>query len=459
VPQNRDETAQTYQQILLCILMPFKRESRFMSLRQSLHTDSSTRSSTAKASASGKSSQSNRDLYEFLPRTGVRSNPKSGVVEKAFTGPAVLLEQDYAEPLSIFPPQLRSTAKKMTRAELAKRQTLIQRSIMAFALTLLILCGAYAGYLYQKSSAVKKYAGALLTAQTVQAAFPGVTGVNLVVIGRDYDYNNQDQVIKTHARSDMLMVAHVDFNGKVVHLLSIPRDTAAEIPGHGINKINSAHAFGGPALTQATITQNYGINTDHYIALDFSGFQQAIDQLGGVDCMVDKKMDYDDNWGNLHIHLRPGFQHLTGAQAMGFVRFRHSDSDVIRTHRQQALLAAIKLKLMQPQTLALLPALLDTIDRHVNTNLTPDQTVALAGFIHNLPDGGLQMLTMPTATHGQVTRTDYANAQPIVTTWFGATIPAKAVRLVESHKHRVMRHVVMVASSPALMPTHAKLTD
>jgi anionic cell wall polymer biosynthesis LytR-Cps2A-Psr (LCP) family protein len=144
---------------------------------------------------------------------------------------------------------------------------------------------------------------------------------------------------------------------------------------------------------------------------------------------------------------------------MGFVRFRHSDSDIIRTHRQQALMAALKLKLMQPQTLSKLPALIDTIDNHIDSDLNPNQRVAVANFIHDLPDGGLQMLTMPTTVKGQVVRTDYSDAQPIIGTWFGATIPAKTAKLVDSHKHRVPKHVMMVAVKPNQLPIHAKLTD
>ena len=84
-------------------------------------------------------------------------------------------------------------------------------------------------------------------------------------------------------------------------------------------------------------------------------------------------MDYDDNWGHLHIHLKPGMQHLNGKQAIGFVRFRHSDNDLVRTRRQQALIAALKAKLREPSALARIGPLLDAIDRHVDSDLTTDQ--------------------------------------------------------------------------------------
>ena len=169
------------------------------------------------------------------------------------------------------------------------------------------------------------------------------------------------------------------------------------------------------------------IPTDHYVALDFQGFEQAIDLLGGVDLTVDKRMDYDDNWGHLHIHLRPGFQHLNGQQAMGFVRFRHSDSDLVRVQRQQNLLAALKAKLREPQTLAKLPQLLDLLDAHLASDLTTDQKIALAGFVHDTPREQIQMATLPSREAGASVTTDWPRAAPLIQQVFGVS----AVKLAD----------------------------
>jgi LCP family protein required for cell wall assembly len=315
-----------------------------------------------------------------------------------------------------------------------------------FGVLALLLLGAlslYGGYLYRDSAALRKYLPSLwhtgLHAQDPAGAFPGQSALNLLVIGRDYDYNDRDQVLKTHARSDMLMVAHLDFAKKTVSLLSIPRDTRALIPGHGVTKINAAHAFGGPALTAQTVQQNFGIPTDHYVALDFQGFEQAIDLLGGVDLAVDKRMDYDDNWGHLHIHLRPGFQHLNGQQAMGFVRFRHSDSDLIRVQRQQSLLVALKTKLREPQTLAKLPQLLDLLDAHLASDLSPDQKIALACFVHDTPRDQIQMATLPSREAGASVTTDWPRAAPMIQRLFGVS-PVKLADAASASPHLRRRH-------------------
>jgi LCP family protein required for cell wall assembly len=325
-----------------------------------------------------------------------------------------------------------------------RRQTNRFRGVGIFFIVLLSLVAFYGGYTYRHSSAIRRYLPILMQPPKSMAdVFPNTPAFNILIIGRDYDYNNSDQVIKTHARSDMLMVARVDIANDKISLLSIPRDTRADVPGYGIGKINGAHAHGGPKLTAETIETNFGVQSDKYVALDFQGFEQAIDRLGGVDLVVDKKMDYDDNWGHLHIHLKPGPQHLSGAQAMGFVRFRHSDSDIVRVQRQQALLAAIKDKLKNPATLAMVPDLLDIFDRHLDSDLTDEQKVTFARFIHDTPRDQIKMETLPSVeTNGPFVLTDWAKAGPMIQGIFGVDPPSHIVGDSPGIRHRHhKRHV------------------
>jgi len=328
------------------------------------------------------------------------------------------------------------------RRSLKSRRSPAQKAgkfFSALALITLTAASIYGGYLYRTSNFMQHFLPALMHPKTVADVFPGQQSLNLMVIGRDRDYDNSDRVLKTRARSDMLMVAHLDFGKNTVSLLSIPRDTRAHIPGHGTTKINAAHQFGGPPLSERTVQQNFGIPSDKYVALDFAGFEQAIDLLGGVDLSVDKKMDYDDNWGHLHIHLKPGFQHLDGRQAMGFVRFRHSDSDLIRTQRQQTLLAALKAKLRSPQALVKIGPLLDTIDSHVDSDLTPDQKVALARFVHDAPHDKIRMETLPSRETGNMVATNWDQATPMIQNIFGVT-PSVAIADASETGHHRRRH-------------------
>lgn len=317
----------------------------------------------------------------------------------------------------------------------------------------LLACLAMAGGFLCRSSAVQKYFGAVARhgfhPPTPAEAFPGQQTLNMLIVGRDYDYSDKDQILHTQGRSDMLMVARLDFARHDVSLLSIPRDTRTRIAGHGTTKINAAYKYGGPALTAQTVQNTFGIPSEKFVSLDFQGFEKAIDLLGGVDLTVDKKMDYDDNWGHLHIHLTPGPQHLNGQQAMGFVRFRHSDSDLVRVQRQQALLAALKVKLRQPQTLAKLPQLLDLLDEHLDSDLSTDQKLALAGFVHDTPREQIAMQTLPSRPAGASVVTDWAQATPMIQKLFGV-VPAEhlADDNTGGRHRRRHRHTARLAELP-----------
>jgi LCP family protein required for cell wall assembly len=228
--------------------------------------------------------------------------------------------------------------------------------------------------------------------------FPQKTAMNILILGVDHDYDNRDQIIRTtNGRSDSIMLARVDFVNNTIKALTIPRDTAVHIPDHrGIHKINAAHNFGGPPLTIETIRSVFGVDTDAYVVLNFEGFQQVVDAIGGIDVNVTKKLDYDDNWGNLHIHLLPGYQHMNGYKAMGFVRMRHSDSDEMRSKRQHEFLEAMRAKVKQPQTLYNLPNVVNKVHENLKRgNLTEDQLYALINFARKLPKENIEIQTLP----------------------------------------------------------------
>jgi LCP family protein required for cell wall assembly len=224
--------------------------------------------------------------------------------------------------------------------------------------------------------------------------------INVLIMGCDADYephNWRPVVIKgAQTRSDAILMAQVDFDRRTIHALTIPRDTAVRIPGRkGIHKINAAHMFGGPALAKETIRSVFGIDTDYYVTLDFDGFKKVVDAIGGVDLTIHRNMDYDDNWGNLHIHLRPGYQHLTGNQAMGYVRFRHGDNDLMRSERQHEFLESVRGKVKNPSTLMKLPDVLNAISDSIKSDMSQDQLLTLVNFARQLPKESIEVATLP----------------------------------------------------------------
>jgi LCP family protein required for cell wall assembly len=194
------------------------------------------------------------------------------------------------------------------------------------------------------------------------------------------------------------MLARFEFDGDNVsslNVLSIPRDTRVRVPGYGIHKFNAAHAYGGPELACATVRSVFGIDPDYYVDLNFDGFQQVVDSIGGVDVTVHEPLNYDDNWGRLHIHLKPGPQHLNGYAAMGYVRFRHTDNDLMRAQRQHEFIEALRSRITSPQAFLGLPNAVTAITSNIHSNLTMDQMLTLANLARKAPKDAICLETLP----------------------------------------------------------------
>jgi LCP family protein required for cell wall assembly len=202
-------------------------------------------------------------------------------------------------------------------------------------------------------------------------------------------------------RADTIMVLFVNPRLPRAALISVPRDLRVQIPHHGLDKINHSYAFGGVELTRRTVEELFETDIPYYVHCDFDTFVKAVDMLGGVEVEVPdvegkgRGMNYDDNWGNLHIHLTPGLHHLNGYEAMGFVRYRHGDSDFNRTKRQQEFIRAL---LAQKLRVANLPSLLRAgsyVLRKLDTNLSWQEAVDFLRVAKALSPGDLLTETVP----------------------------------------------------------------
>lgn len=140
-------------------------------------------------------------------------------------------------------------------------------------------------------------------------------------------------------RSDALILAVVDTKEKKVDLLSLPRDLRVSIPNHGTDKLNAAYAFGGISLAKNTVSTYLGVPIDQYFAINFSGFQQLIDTIGGLDINVEKSMSFHDRITGQPFSLSQGEQTLNGIQALNYARFRKdAEGDFGRMRRQQQVI-------------------------------------------------------------------------------------------------------------------------
>jgi len=210
--------------------------------------------------------------------------------------------------------------------------------------------------------------------------------LNFLVLGTQEDEGTTDTVI----------LAHLDLDRRIATLISVPRDAWVPIPGHGHQKINAAYAYGGGPLTARLVGNLTGAHVDATIAIDPSGAKQIVDAMGGLNIDVERDMDYDDNFGNLHIHLKKGEQFLGGGGVLEYMRFRHdSESDFGRMRRQQQVLHEIVRELGAPQNWPKIPRLIALARKDVRTPLSDAQLQALVELYRGVPADNIRTLTLP----------------------------------------------------------------
>ena len=222
--------------------------------------------------------------------------------------------------------------------------------------------------------------------------------VNILIMGldeaRDIEGATSEDLV---GRTDTMLLVRVDPQENIVNIMSIPRDTRVEIPGYGIDKINQANAEGGAELAAQTVSYNFSnVEIDRYVRVSTAAFKEIVDLVGGVEVLVPKAMQYEDKTQGLLIDLKPGLQTLDGDQAEQFARFRQdSYGDIGRVQRQQILLKALRQRLTNPTVLPKLPQIIRVLQNRIDTNLSVEELLALAGFGLDLETKDLQMVMLP----------------------------------------------------------------
>jgi LCP family protein required for cell wall assembly len=143
------------------------------------------------------------------------------------------------------------------------------------------------------------------------------------------------------ARSDTIMLVRLNPDKDATAIMSLPRDLKVNIPGHGVDKINASYELGGPALTLETVKRLTGLPINHVINVTFRGFWRAVNAIGCVYADVDRDY-FNDSAEYTYIDIDPGYQRLCARQALQYVRFRHTDTDLVRSARQQDFLRQMK---------------------------------------------------------------------------------------------------------------------
>ena len=200
-------------------------------------------------------------------------------------------------------------------------------------------------YLSDIADALKKHAirqdvGGILS------DVPSSGAQTILIIGSD---RRNEEISGKFGLSDTTMLLRLDPDRNAIALLSLPRDLKVEIPGYGVSKLNDAYAYGGPKLTLQTVKQLTDLPVQHLVNVDFTGFARAVNAIGCVYVDVDHRYfhqngPYSSSSDYAEINLQPGYQALCGFDALSFVRFRHTDNDIVRSARQQAFLREARAK-------------------------------------------------------------------------------------------------------------------
>jgi len=210
--------------------------------------------------------------------------------------------------------------------------------------------------------------------------------INILILGSDYRPGRG-------FRTDVIMLLTLNPKVGTASLTSFPRDLYITIPGVGMERINTAQAYGGFSLMAATFQQNFGVTPDYYMMTNFDGFKGIIDTLGGIsvnaaytlsdECSVRSRRD---SAGYCTIYA--GVNQMDGETALWYVRSRHSTSDFDRTRRAQEVLTALFQKLISLNGLNRASELYDMFKSSVETNIPASTVISLiplAGQLSSTP--------------------------------------------------------------------------
>lgn len=286
-----------------------------------------------------------------LPR---RSAPRSSAPEPAPTRPLPRAEQhpsaqsprspygesaQPAHPQWDHPEQVPAPVRSRRRRSRVPRPLRLGATLLALVLVLVLGWGAGLGlWADSRIEHVEALSGAENT--------PGTTYLIAGSDRRDGESVADDGT--AGARTDTIMLLHKAPGGNS-YLISLPRDTLVDIPGHGGYKLNAAYAFGGAPLLVETVEQFTGLTIDHYVEVGFDGVAQVVDAVGHVNLCIDRDVD-DERSG---LVMTEGCHDVGGEQALAFVRARYFDptADIGRQQRQQQFVGALMDRATSPAVL------------------------------------------------------------------------------------------------------------
>ncbi|AXV40761.1 MAG: hypothetical protein CIT02_10795 [Methanobacterium sp. BAmetb5] len=196
--------------------------------------------------------------------------------------------------------------------------------------------------------------------------------INILFLGADA------RTPQTQGYTDSINILSIDKNTKEVSILSIPRDTKVQIAGKGVDKINSAYAYGDINTTKETVENFLKVRIDYYVLVDFTDFKEMVDSLGGITMNVEPHISAV----RPELHGKTGVSKLTGDEALIYVRFRQdSESEGGRMKRHREAITAIINEALNPSNILQAPTVLNQLRKNVKTDIPPLETTVIEKLI------------------------------------------------------------------------------
>jgi len=199
---------------------------------------------------------------------------------------------------------------------------------------------------------------------------------NILILGSDKRANLKEDP----GRSDTTMLLRLNPDANSISVMSIPRDLKTEIPGVGTDKFNAAYSYGGPKLTLQVVKELTGLPINHVVNVDFLGFVRAVDAIGCVYVDVDRRY-FHSNVGlppseqYSEINVQPGYQLLCGKKALQYVRYRHTDTDLVRSARQQDFISAARQRVSLQDLVFDQSGLIDIFTKYTTSDINNKETM------------------------------------------------------------------------------------
>lgn len=251
-----------------------------------------------------------------------------------------------------------------------------------FFISLLVFAALWTGVIYTFINSEDETTS---SGNFIQKIIGGPDEITFLLLGVD-----TNDVSKGGSRTDTMMVCKVDKSTGKISILSIPRDTRTRIRGRQQEeKINHAHAYGGPELSVKAVKDLLGIDLEYYVKVDYQIVKEFVDLIGGVE--VDVPVDMKQ------YNIKKGVQVLDGEKALKFLRFRkgYSDQDLGRIRAQQQFIKAAAKQTLKLSNIGKLPQMIKSYYNNVETNIPLDVILKFAANAKDFDVDGMQMATLP----------------------------------------------------------------